>query len=394
MFYLLAITIVAMFVIGNNKRIHNKLFYIALAVMAVLMGGNTNNPDTGIYYDIYYSDAFFEKDVLFGVLVNISKYIGLDVDQFRFLICLTGLCLIYTTVLKYTKSPWLFTVLYLSVPFFYDVIQLRNFLGWAIIIYALPLMLCRNGWKKLFAVLLFLAAALIQKVHLIFPVLLILAFWTYKNKYFRYVFFSLATLISFVAVIPTVSNAITWFLNQFDLIGLKSYSNRSIQFGWAVKYALHFLNCLVLWYIKGRLFNRVDGAKRTFLHAVYYLNFASTVCLCLYTIDSSFARILRNTTILVFIVIAAYFQYGIFSDAREQVLEILALVVYLGVNFYFYFLFKQPGEGISYVTNVFQHNWILFGDHSTGMWLTKTFHRDRQGLRLHCFSKHDTIAIK
>ena len=394
MFYLLAITIVAMFVIGNNKRIHNKLFYIALAVMAVLMGGNTNNPDTGIYYDIYYSDAFFKKDVLFGVLVNISKYIGLNVDQFRFLICLTGLCLIYTTVLKYTKSPWLFTVLYLSVPFFYDVIQLRNFLGWAIIIYALPLMLCRNGWKKLFAVLLFLAAALLQKVHLIFPVLLILAFWTYKNKYFRYVFFSLATLISFVAVIPTVSNAITWFLNQFDLIGLESYSNRSIQFGWAVKYALHFLNCFILWYIKGKLIGRLDECKKTFFHAIYYLNLASTVCLCLYTIDPSFSRILRNVTVLVYLVIAMYFQYHAFSDAREQFLEILALVVYLGVNFYFYFLFKQPSEGISYVTNVFQHNWILFGDHSTGMWLTKTFHRDRQGLRLHCFSKHDTIAIK
>ena len=58
----------------SPKKINKVLNVILLIYLIVMMGANTQNPDTYIYETVIYNnDNFFTKDIGFGLLIFLFK---------------------------------------------------------------------------------------------------------------------------------------------------------------------------------------------------------------------------------------------------------------------------------------------------------------------------------
>ena len=371
MVFLFLIPISTIFIWWNRKVKYNKLFLILLLAMVIIMGGSIENPDTGVYYDLYYTEDLFTKDILFGFLMVFFKQCGLNVDEFRLVICLMSLCLIYSVVFRYTQSPFIFTILYSSYPFFYDIVQLRNFLGIAVVIFALSIFYDNSKLKKIIGLILFICAILIQKTHLVIPVFILIAYFIKRNRKIRIITIITSLLLGVLCLSQSVMSIVSEILIGLNLAGIEGFTERITNLGWIVPWVIHFANCVILYYIKSNMLTKLENNVGKFTEAIYYINLASTICIFLYILNPTFTRILRNIMIIDFIVIAYYLgrylpQIKVANRNYEICLESMTIVIYCVAIFV---LTHVLDGSLEWIPNIFQYNWILFGGSSHGLWL-------------------------
>lgn len=371
MVFLFVVPISMLFLWGNRKVKYNKLFLILLLIMVIIMGGSIENPDTGVYYDLYYAEELFTKDILFGVLMAFFKWCGLNVDEFRLVICLIALCLLYTVVFRFTQSPFIFTALYISYQFFYDVVQLRNFLGISVMVFGLALFYGGSRKQKFISLLLMVCSILIQKTHLVIPVFMVVTYLIKKSKAIKYIVIAGSIGFGILCLSNSVMDMVSYILNNIELSGLSSFTERVTNLGWMISWVIHFANCAILYYIKTIMFSKLDDKQYSFMNAIYYINLSGTICLFLYIINPTFGRILRNITILDFLIISYYFSkylryFNVKNRNMELILEVATISIYCIVLFVLIHVYSNTLE---WIADIFQYNWILFGGASYGQWL-------------------------
>lgn len=337
-----------------NFTYHNVLLVVFLIFIIIFMGGNINNPDSSIYYNMYYSSSLFTKDPLFGIIINISKWLGLDIFEFKLIISTIGLMLIYSVANKYLKKSgmFVFSLLYLTFPFFYDIIQLRNFLGLAIAIYAISVFDVEKKFHFFESIILLIMAGLIQKTHFLWFLFLIISNFIQK-KSFRNIFIFLTFLFSVMCLSNNVSSYITNILLNLDIQGLDAFANRVTNYGWLIYYFIYFIEFLIC----GYCYKRIKNVK--FFDNVYKIFLASSICLPLYILNPTFSRIIRNVSVLVFMLWGYFIENYKFKDRNTKFFVHCAILLVSVINFSLIYL-PNMVDFQNIVVKPFSNNWILF----------------------------------
>ena len=297
----------------SKKKVKNVLPMVMFIVLIILMGANTKNPDTKIYEEyIFNNNEFFSKDFGFGILVSIFKTLNLNYYALKMFVSIIGFILINHTLKKYVHDYKPFFLLYIIYPYFFDVVQVRNFLAMSIFIYAIPYLLedTKKGNIKYF--LCILLAATMQKTALVYlPIVFI------KNidrkKYRKGILGGIIIISIFISIYKPLLNSFINFLllNVSEhLDGVESKLSIQVNYGWIVQWAIQFVNYYFVKkgtkYINEVNDESINGIKqmKKYSKLILNINYYMFVFLPLYILTPTFARIMRNILILNYIVYA------------------------------------------------------------------------------------------
>ncbi len=206
--------------IYSNREVRLlSIFFLLFLIM--IFCGNNENPDYVGYKFKYDSiknhnatDFVFSNPYIgFNMLQFICHAIGLNYQAFLFIVALLGYALIINTLHYFHANMSYVLLLYLFYPFFYDVIQIKNFLAMSIVIYSIRYLLNNTKSATLKYVVLIILASLF---HIVSVSYLLLLLTKLKRKVPLYI----------LAFLSSVSVAI---LIRLRLINLSSVA--SILFG-------------------------------------------------------------------------------------------------------------------------------------------------------------------
>lgn len=135
----------------------NNIFVSGLLVLFILcvFCFNTSNPDLYNYQNQYYGYAVFYTEPLFCWLERFFNGMDLSYEFFRFVIVSVSLFLMVNTIYKYSPYPTFVLFLYTIYPLTMDVVQLRFFVGWTIVLFAVRFIVDYQTEKKINYILLY-----------------------------------------------------------------------------------------------------------------------------------------------------------------------------------------------------------------------------------------------
>ena len=215
-------------IIGWIKRNSRVSCILVFAAMWVLMGLNTYNADYVGYQYFYDFKLEDYSGVNYGYLAleQFCWSLGLDFVQFRMLASFSGLCLITLFVRRYSRNASAVLVLYMLMPFFYDIVQFKFFMAASFAIYGLRFLIDRTNFYILKFFIFLGVAALIHPAAVLFGFFLIVLF---DKKTALKVSLVVALAVLFLTVSglgQTLGRALT------DNIKGEAYFSVASRFGW------------------------------------------------------------------------------------------------------------------------------------------------------------------
>jgi len=144
------------------------MFYLLFAWMWILFTFNHANADFKMYRSIYYGTLSVSSiESGFYLLCKIFRNLGFTYNMFLGVYSFVGLTLISKTIFKYSNNKSLVLGLYFIFPFVFDVIQIRNFMAFAIVIYSLKYLIDKDNINIKRYILLILIASMFHSFALI-----------------------------------------------------------------------------------------------------------------------------------------------------------------------------------------------------------------------------------
>lgn len=349
-----------------NKRCNKILLLLVIIYMIILMGGNTQNPDYQLYKISYESSHFYEKDIGYGFLITICKYINLNFNQFKLLTAIIGFLLIHFSVSKLVKNEWLFYLLYLIYPFFFDIVQIRNFLCMSFLIFATTLLTNNNRLNQIFFVLFVLIGASFQKIGLVYLPLIL--FINSKNK--KIFKFILSFSIIFSVFIGLNKSLILNILANISLLnnlkGLENYMKINTNYGWIILWLEQIIAFVISRLalqiiengIKKNLINK-DSKLYKYVNIVYFINLYCFIFLPLFSLDENYTRIIRNViplNIILFVMILENKKQIVSTYNDTWYYKLYSILVYSYQLIMLALLANTYANNI--IIPVFTENWI------------------------------------
>lgn len=288
------------------KKQANLLLVIPLLIFAwIIFGFNTSNIDYSNYeaaYNNFYKgidDGYLE----FGFVLIIKVFVLLRFSYQSFLIALSLITLIiFINAIKYfTNNQALAFCFYLIYPFAFDVVQYRNFLAFAIVLYALHFLIKKNVRKRdicAYVALLLVASGIHLSMVIYASFLLVLIKRVKVLTIISAITF--AMILVFVAIKP---------LQKFvlDLLGLDRFMgyDDAISFSTFVQYLLIYVFWLALAVFKYYYIDDIPRHSRRLKRNLKETSQLKLLIICALLLpfiimNGTSARFIRNVFILFY----------------------------------------------------------------------------------------------
>ncbi|MBX4264094.1 EpsG family protein [Clostridium estertheticum] len=230
--YFIACVLIIICLLKKKSKI---MFYILLLFTWLMFGWNTFNADYYTYEQTYYSiglyngyNAYFQSiEIGYRFINKIAYALGLDYSTFIIVFSAIGLLMIGNTILKYSQKPSYVLALYFIYPFLMDVVQIRNFMAMAIIIYGVRFLISSKKLDKVWFIIFVLLASSFHKTA-IFYITLLFARVSNRNKLIKWVscvmvfFWSLPLLMN-IPFISSILGGIKYFSTDTSLVTKMGY---------------------------------------------------------------------------------------------------------------------------------------------------------------------------
>lgn len=332
MTYLLTIVLCTINMIYSFCKKHNKIMAFLLMSFAwVLYWGNTSNPDYEVYSQIYYSNANAitnNMEIGYISLIKTANFIGLSYEFFLLIISLFGFLLIHSTVKKYTENYNYIYILYFIFPYFFDIVQIRNFLIMAIFIYSTKYIFSNSRIK--YCIIILLAGLIHISAFLYLPMLLIQV--KKKNNLIRLIVF-----FSFIfSLIIITNNKNIPLLNEIILLlkinKINYYLTTKTNYGFILFWILQILSFIVI-YISKRVYRKYESKEfisnnnRNIINVIYWINIIAFIYFPIYLINVNFTRLMRNIVPLNYLAIIITNEE--INDRCEKIIYNLFVFIYV-----------------------------------------------------------------
>lgn len=309
--YIITCFIIIVNLLGTTVKKNSKIIIcLSIIAMWVLFGWNNNNPDYVNYFRsynvIYFSDGLTltGRDIGFKLLMNISSLIGLDYKGFLIITSIVGILLIHSTVKKYSTNSSFVYLLYFIYPFFLDVVQVRNFLMMAIIIYSIRFLLQDSKYSNLKYFLFNIVAVLMHSAAILYLPLLFIKKNNKNNLLKGVVLFSfLFSIIIFLNgnEIPFIKDIMRLFIDNQYII---SWFDKKTEYGFLLFWGMHFLSFFMIRASRNLVLTNsdiLDPIHIKFVNITYWVFVIGFIWFPFYMVSIEFTRLMRNLFLLNYI---------------------------------------------------------------------------------------------
>ncbi|KON82895.1 hypothetical protein AF331_18785 [Rossellomorea marisflavi] len=314
------------------------IFVFIFVFMWILFGWNTGNADYNNYNYIYnFIDAsgdYPAVEVGFKWIVKICILLGLNYNGFLITYSFIGLMLITSTAKKFTNNTTLVLVLYFVYPFLLDVVQIRNFLSMALMVFATRYLI-QDGWKGVLKYILLILIATTFHYSSIFYLLFLLT----KIKSYKKI-----TIITLLSIFfgYAAYNFLTVFIIRFlSMDRYTTYFSESTSLYAKILFVFYFAFSLILMFyvykrIKRGKYQQLSSSSNSdqiqYADIVFKINILILISYIFVIKDVDFVRLYRNILPLNFILFAMIKpKYKIIKNV-EMLVHSWLFVAFLGFS--------------------------------------------------------------
>lgn len=309
------------FIFGKSKIIQ----FIQFLVSLITFSFATQLPDY-IGYVLCYDSATVSNSSqgyldAFEPGYRFSNYLfsnmGFDFDQFRMIIFLICYLLIMSTIKRYTSKPNIVFSLYMIFPFCMDCIQIRNFIGSAIIIFALRYILDRD--QQLIKYIIGCCIASMFHSTMIIYLLYTIIYFDNKNfsKSYDFLFISICAIC-----------LCQYFIGISILNKIAYFTNRTSIFTYGAFFILLYLANYLSKYIHG-FFARINIDTK--FDSEYIARFIKLTCIFIpfLIFHFDFFRWVRNVMIVFSILVVNYLTYKNKLTERKLLISSIVIIAFV-----------------------------------------------------------------
>lgn len=263
--------------------------------------------DNITYERQYQTIGFQASDYIWTILIKCGNFLGLDFYQFKVIITIIALVLIFYALKDETTNLYYVMLMYTISFVFMDSQVLRNFLAMSVLLFSIRYLKDIQNKKNLFkAILCIIIATGIHKSFMIYSILLLLVLK--KEKSFRWIIAFLG--ISLLGI--TIVNGKIPFLD--GILQYIDFGNRSLAFETRTKFGgipvilIHLYTIFIIKNLCERLKNRYTEEQLNFYNTVYFIDICMITILPLLLLNLDFYRLIKNVTLLNYAVLANAFS--------------------------------------------------------------------------------------
>jgi len=337
MTYLATLYVFLINFLNGLKKGSRIVLYSSILFMALLFGGIYNCADDNAYQNFYsyiktYGlTSYSSTEYGFVFLAYIGTKIGLSYRLFRTMIAVVGLYLMQKTAFEYTRKYSLVFLLYFIYPFMIDVIQFRNFLSSAIVIYSMQFIVDgskRSNYKYLIGIIIAFSIHYIAVFFLPFVFIK-----KYSIRRLARVALISVPVFCILTSTPLIPNMIRNIVSEEQMIHLNFYFQRA-NWGFLLLWARQ-LSFFTLTYLCFLIIEKSDLEDnwKAFNNLIIKLNiFTIIVCFPLLMFNGNFFRLLRPILFLNYILISQL----MYLEARKGFLyfglAVFLTLIYFGMD--------------------------------------------------------------
>lgn len=335
----------------------NLLYAFEIFALWAISAWNTYNPDYNVYkrwFDLKnYGGILKRFEPGFAYSMIVMSKMNLSYQQFLMIYFAIGLIIIALSVKCYCRQPALVILLYGIYPFFMDIVQIRNFMAEAIIIFALRFLEERSK-RNIFLYILFVMIA--STFHITFMVFLIFLLAYFKN-YFLTLKISLSITLCLGAFIIIDPGGIAKAASKFVAT---VYFEEEMSLYRVLGYAFFaVLIIVIVWLYYYRSKNgKQDNKEYNYL---MYIIPTLLVMISFIALSAQCYRFFRNMLLISYIVLI---NIGIKRERHIIKFNNMQLIISLSVLFISVFFFEhQLGRNANHyetVTRAVLENNLLF----------------------------------
>ena len=316
------------------KHIFN---YIFIILLAVLCGGNNNNPDYLADEMLYYNTSEINEGAwLEYLIISIFNNLEVSFELYRLVVYFVGYYLIFKALRMYIRDTLTFSLLYMLFPMMMDATQTTNFMSMAMVFYGLcSYSKSYNEKEYIFYILLAGGYHFIAYIYLPFVFCINKDTNTLKNNIVGIICISLLfSLLLFPVLLPVLKILSIYTQNWFGGRIARYVLNEQTNLGHYYYYSLHIITIFLSNYIHKLVIkenvennNNINGFMKlavrfnTFLLIYFpFLHFNATAF-----------RIWRICIILVYLMTTIVLNYKYKSSTKTKcfILTVIYAISYM-----------------------------------------------------------------
>ncbi|MDB4902488.1 MAG: hypothetical protein JWQ63_1769 [Mucilaginibacter sp.] len=341
------------------KRI---LLIFSISLFFILVAFNTWSPDLDSYklqyqnYDEQYVKYSVEPATLF--IMKYANIFGFTFEQYQIFIAFIIFLLLYKSLVKYSPLPVFILSCFYIIPFFPNIVQVRSFLSYSILIYALRFL---NNQKIKFWML-FLVAFFIHYSVLVFLPFIFLKRFPFYNSVKKNHYIILIGTLLLLLVPKSISEPVLIFINPKYLQNLK---NSNTFLGTLTLFMpFYIINYFVLSFHERKykfIEYKIDEKYKSYIpllvQLIQYSNY--TIIFQYFLRDTSRITYILYLATLIYLSIILF--YGVSKKYNKKKVTFLRVTVLLWTILIFYvnFLMINLGEYFKIIERVFDSNSIF-----------------------------------
>ncbi len=358
MYLLAATTLTYILNLAASLRHFKKrwLEWLFVLCLIILMGANTNNADFFTYQWLYNAHIAYGEPG-YRVLTWLGPHFGLDYQHFRLVLAAVFLIILYRGVKKLTQHSAAFMAFYFCYPFFLDLIQLRNFMMMALLVYASHFLLEKTYRNLALFTFFVLLGASFQVLGVLYLLVIPLYYFDSRNLW-KIGLLSVVFLFSVVVMVPAFSQLLLSLLDQLHLSHLSLYFVQKVRLGYLPFWLFSIFDLVFTYYSYQYLTERqlLTPRQRQIIWLAFTFTVVGVLTMPLYTYEFSFARALRD--VIPFMIVA--FLTALDALPRKYYLRWLYIGIFMAyVAAVVYFEIVPLLHDT--VIPAFSNNWLLGG---------------------------------
>lgn len=315
--------------------------FVIFLISWFIFGWNTWNADYNTYLKIYNNlnniVVFKSVEIGFAYFMSFCRFFGFSYNTFLKIYSFIGLFIIYNSTKYFIKNYSMVIILYLIYPFFIDVIQIRNFMSFAIILFGIRFLLNDSLKSKTKYIMTILVASSFHLTSLYYLILLLTSIKSIRNLIY-------ITLSIFLII--TVSPKILYYLIQhfYFLEKYKAYFVTETRPFMFFLFFIYFLIFLLIAFICNNILvnSSIQDNERykKFGIIVLKIDILLFTSLPLIFLNVNFYRLQRNILILNYILFSIIYSKYIFKGSlnifliKWTLISIVILSNFMKINLF------------------------------------------------------------
>lgn len=332
------------------KNRFNFAYSLMLLIMWIFFGWNTSNADFLNYKHIYdiinYSGGYSGVEFGFEFVMKLSNYLGLSYYSFLKVYSLLGLLFITSSIKKYSNNSTLVLFLYLVYPYLLDVVQIRNFMAMAIMVYGIRFLVSRDKKSSILYIISIMVASSFHYSALFYLVFLLVRIKKVKKIFAISLFVIISGFLTSSVFSGLILNLLRLERYQVYFVGSTSLYGKAL-------FVFYFIaSTILIYFIYKKIIKIKENARNNsmyfisdeqyeFADVVMKINILILISYVLVYLDVDFVRIYRNILPL---------NYILFSIIKPKGKFEMNLNVFLHSWFFLAFVVLSSGAFVYYQT--------------------------------------------